>query len=87
VIFRCPECYVAILSLYGGSVPSISYVRSGTLDRKDIIRPDAYIYTSTKQPWVVLDKDTPTFEGPYKYREVWPKEAQERLEAARLGTS
>jgi hypothetical protein len=81
IITRCPACYVAVMSLYGGSSPSIAFLRTGTLDRKDIVKPDVYIYTSSKPPWVVLDKDTPAFEKSYNFRELWSKEAQERMMA------
>src|SRR5262249_8177572 len=53
-IARCPSCYVALWSHYGGSGPVVSFVRVGTLERPDLLPPDIHIFTRSKQPWVVL---------------------------------
>ena len=77
-IARCPECKVALFSHYGGSGRMSAFVRVGTLDRPAACPPDVHIFTSTKQPWVVLDPSTPWFEHYYKASEVWPLAAQAR---------
>jgi hypothetical protein len=51
-IARCPTCKIALWSNY--SLPTIRFVRVGTLDDPDLVPPDIHIFTSSKQPWVVL---------------------------------
>ena len=80
-VHRCPACKVALWSTYGS--PLLRFVRVGTLDDAAAVRPDVHIYTSTKLPWVVLDTDTPAFEGYYDRRTLWPAAANARLEAAK----
>ncbi|MDH3694271.1 MAG: GFA family protein [Gammaproteobacteria bacterium] len=77
-IFRCPHCYIALWSNYGGAGDAIRFVRVGTLDSSNCIEPDIHIYTSTKRDWVVLPTDKPAVEGYYNRREQWPEESQER---------
>jgi hypothetical protein len=52
----------------------------GTLDNPDALPPDIHIFTSTKQPWVVLQPGTPAFAEYYDRSAVWPKEALARFE-------
>ena len=76
-IARCPTCRIAVWSHYGGS-PQLSFVRVGTLDDPDAFPPDIHIFTSTKQPWVVLPPGTPAVPEYYKSAEMWPKESLAR---------
>lgn len=77
-IARCPTCQVAIWSNYSGAGPILRFVRVGTLDQPDIVPPDIHIYTSTKQPWVILDPNTPRTEEYYEIEKTWPPESLER---------
>jgi hypothetical protein len=82
-IWRCPKCRVALWSNYSGSGDAVRFLRVGTLDEPSRLPPDIHIFTSTKQPWVVLPvgaKAVPEF---YKPRETWPPETQERFAALR----
>jgi hypothetical protein len=56
-IVRCPACRIAIWSHYGSGPVSdaVRFVRVGTLDEPDRLPPDIHIFTTSKQPWVVLD--------------------------------
>lgn len=80
-IWRCPECKVAIWSNYAGSGDKVRFMRVGTLDNPAAMPPDIHIFTSTKQPWVVLPEGTPAVPEYYKPREMWPKDAQDRFVA------
>ena len=51
---RCPTCRIALWSHYAGAGTAVSFVRVGTLDNPDLLPPDIHIFTSSKQPWVVL---------------------------------
>ncbi len=80
-IARCPHCHVAIFSHYAGAGRLAAFVRVGTMDRPDLCPPDAFIFTGTKLPWVVLDPAVPAFEGYYDLASLWPPEAQARRQA------
>jgi hypothetical protein len=85
-ITRCPTCRVALWSTYAGAGDSVRFVRVGTLREPDRLPPDIHIFTSSKQPWVVLPPDTPTVPEYYSSREHWPPASLERraaLKAAR----
>ena len=77
-ISRCPRCRVALWSNYAGAGDAIRFVRVGTLDEPDRLRPDIHIYTASKQPWVVIPADTPAVPVYYRASERWPKESLER---------
>jgi len=82
-IARCPVCHVALWSHYAGAGPAISFVRIGTLDEPDRAPPDIHIYTSTKQPWVVIPEGVRTTTEFYDPRHTWPAASLERFKAAR----
>ena len=77
-IARCPKCRIALWSNYGGAGDAIRFVRVGTLDNPDAFPPDIHIFTSTKQPWVVIPPGARAVPEYYKSSEMWPKESLER---------
>jgi hypothetical protein len=77
-IARCGTCRIALWSNYGGGGDKVRFVRVGTLDDPDRLPPDIHIFTSSKQPWVVLPPGTRAVPEYYKSAEVWPKESLER---------
>jgi hypothetical protein len=77
-IARCPTCRIALWSNYGGAGDVVRFVRVGTLDEPDRLPPDIHIFTSSKQPWVVLPPDTPAVDEYYERDKYWPKESLER---------
>jgi hypothetical protein len=80
-IARCPKCRVAVWSNYAGAGDAVRFVRVGTLNEPDRLPPDIHIFTSSKQPWVVLPPATPTVAEYYKAAQYWPKESLERRTA------
>lgn len=80
-ISRCPKCFVAVWSNYAGAGDAVRFVRVGTLDHPGRFPPDIHIYTSTKQPWVVLPAGARAVPEYYKASEMWPKESLERRAA------
>lgn len=86
-IWRCPRCRVAVWSNYARAGDAVRFVRVGTLDEPGRLRPDIHIYTSSKQPWVLLPPDTPAVPEFYDPRERWPKETLERWAATRRRSS
>ena len=84
-ISRCPHCQVAVWSyylvLFGGIGELVRFIRVGTLDDPGRLPPDVHIYTSSKQPWVVLPPDAVAVAEYYVTDEVWRKESLERRAA------
>jgi hypothetical protein len=80
-ISRCPTCKIAVWSNYGGGADTVRFVRVGTLDHPERLPPDIHIFTSSKQPWVVLPSGTPAVPEYYKAAEQWPKDSLERRTA------
>ena len=80
-IHRCPECKIAVWSNYAGAGDKIHFVRVGTLDNPDILPPDIHIFTSTRQPWVILPGNVPAVSEYYNSKEIWPAESLARRKA------
>jgi hypothetical protein len=70
---RCPNCRVTLWSHYAGAGDVMSFVRVGTLDEPDRLPPDIHIFTSSKQPWIVLPPGIPAVEEYYGRSEYWPE--------------
>jgi hypothetical protein len=77
-IARCPQCRIALWSNYGGAGDVVRFVRVGTLDKPDRLPPDIHIFTSSKQPWVVLPRGTPVVKEFYDREKYWPKASLKR---------
>jgi len=84
-IARCPTCHVAVWSNYAGSGDRLRFVRVGTLAEPDRLPPDIHIFTSSKQPWVILDPATPALPEYYQRSKYWPAESIKRREALLAG--
>jgi len=78
-IWRCPDCHVALWSSYGGFGDKVSFVRVGTMDDADRIAPDIHIFTSSKQPWVVIPQGSDAVEEFYSLKHYWPDRSRARL--------
>ena len=81
LIHRCPECKVAVWSVYSGAGADFLFVRVGTLEDPDGCPPDIHIYTESKQPWVVLDDGKPVCAQYYRRSQMWPAASIARREA------
>jgi hypothetical protein len=86
-ISRCPTCRIALWSNYSGGGAAVRFVRVGTLDEPDRCPPDIHIYTSSKQPWVVLPEGTPCVPEFYSSSELWPAESLERRAVLRANAA
>lgn len=80
-IVRCLACRIALWSHYAGAGDAVRFVRVGTLDEPDRLPPDIHIFTSSKQPWVVLPQGTPAVAEYYDREQYWPQESLERRRA------
>lgn len=72
VITRCADCGIAVFSSYLVRLGKLKYIRVGTLDNPSECPPDVQIFTSSKQTWVPLNPDIPSFENFYRFEDVWP---------------
>lgn len=80
-IARCPTCKIAVWSNYAGAGDAVRFVRVGTLDEPDRLPPNIHIFTSSKQPWVVLAPGAPAVAEYYKASEMWPDDSLKRRAA------
>ena len=80
-IARCPACRIALWSCYSGAGPLVRFVRVGTLDAPAQFLPDIHIFTSTKQPWLVLSPGAPVVPEYYDREKYWPAESLARRRA------
>ena len=71
-IARCPTCRIAVWSHYAGAGPVVGFLRVGTLDTPDVLPPDIHIFTASRQPWVMLQPQTPAVAEYYDRRHYWP---------------
>jgi len=85
IIYRCPDCKVALWSVYGGR-QQVRFIRVSTLDQPHAITPDVHIFTRSKVPWVQLPADTRAFDVYYDTKKEWPSESLARRQAAYAGT-
>lgn len=65
----------------GGIQGLIRFIRVGTLDDPDRLPPDVHIYTTSKQPWVILPPDNLAVDEFYDIEKTWTKESFERRKA------
>lgn len=80
-IARCPSCRIAVWSYYGGAGPILRFIRVGTLDTPEVLRPDIHIFTALRQPWVVLPEGVPAVPEFYDVTRYWSAESLARREA------
>jgi hypothetical protein len=84
-VFFCATCGTQVWSRYHAAPGSTLFVRVGTLDEPERLAPDVHIYTRSKQPWLPLPEDVPSFEAFYDLKTVWPAEKRARLRATAQG--
>ncbi|MGH6622936.1 MAG: GFA family protein [Burkholderiaceae bacterium] len=75
---RCPKCRLALWSNYAGAGDAARFVRVGTLDEPDRFPPDIHIFTSSKQPWVMIPPGMPAVPEYYDSKQYWPAESLQR---------
>jgi hypothetical protein len=84
---RCRECGVllwATLPMFG---EGMLFLRVGTLDEGERLRPDAHFFARSKHPWVSLPPNAPVFETLPSDRDppLFGTDASARVEAVREG--
>jgi hypothetical protein len=82
-VARCPSCRTAMWNEHGARPAVTRYVRVGTLDHPASCPPQAHIYCRSKQPWVVIPAETPSFRAYYDAMKIWPATSLARYAAAK----
>lgn len=79
VLVRCAVCQIPVWTHYLQDRYTC-WVRVGTLLEPDSLPPDVHIFTSSKQPWVIIDDRVPTFDEFYDWdnNTVWSEASKER---------
>jgi len=77
--WSCASCGFGLFTCFHGAPAGSRFVRAGTLDEPAAFPPDVHIYTRSKQPWVTIPDDVPSFEGFYDLKETWPADSRQRL--------
>ncbi len=62
--------------------PATYIVRGGTFDDPGVVEPGVHIWVKHKHPWIKLPSGVQQFDEEYNFREVWPTNTLERLDAA-----
>ncbi len=83
-VFFCANCGTYVWSRYHGARGDFLFVRAGTLDDPDAVRPDVHIFTRSKVPWLQLPEGTPAFATFYDIDKLWSPESKERLARSRM---
>jgi hypothetical protein len=86
-VFFCTACGTYLWSRYHGAGGDFLFVRAGTLDNPEAVRPDVHIYTRSKLPWLGLPEGIPAFTAFYKLDQVWSAQSLERLRRIRAAQS
>ena len=58
----CPDCGVHLFS-EAESRPHLIFVRVGTFDDPELVRPTANIWTASAPSWACMDEGLPRFDG------------------------
>ncbi len=82
-VARCPRCRTAMWNEHGSRTPITRYVRVGTLDEPSRFPPAAHIFVRSKQPWLVLAPEVPSFSAYYDATKTWPAASRARWAAAK----
>jgi hypothetical protein len=60
---RCKKCRTLLWGEHPRFGDAIKFVRIGTLDESEHIKPDAHFFVRSKHPWVTIPEDLPQFEA------------------------
>lgn len=77
----CTSCGTFVWAQYLYHQVPVIALRTGTLDNPHAVSPQAHIFVRSKQPWVSLPAEVPTFEQAYDRAQVWPPESVARYES------
>lgn len=78
---RCGTALWGYIPMFGESV---RFVRAGTLDRSELVTPDAHFFVRSKHPWITIPDGVPAYEALPTAADppLWDDRARARLRAA-----
>jgi len=79
---RCPACGVLLWGFHPLFGDRILFLRAGTLDESERLKPDAHFFVRSKHPWVTLAGDIPAFDTLPVDERLFSVAQQERVESA-----
>jgi len=85
-VYFCEQCGTYLWSRYQIAPGDALFVRAGTLDEPESVKPDVHIFTRSKLPWLDIPKDVPAFKTIYDIEKVWSAESKERLRRNRAAS-
>ncbi len=77
-VFLCPACMTVVWS-ESSDHANVRIIRPGVISNKSDIHPQAHIWVHRRQEWLLLEKNTPQFEGDYLRSETWPQSSLARI--------
>lgn len=60
--WRCATCETLLWADHPMFGDAVRFVRAGTLDRAELLAPDAHYFVRSRHPWVTLPAGVPQFE-------------------------
>jgi hypothetical protein len=69
--FACPSCHKVVYHTHP-EYQRIIMIAGGTVNDASWLKPQAHIYTNSKQAWVELSDDIPAYREMYELEEAWP---------------
>jgi hypothetical protein len=76
--YACPSCRDVLYYTHPG-FQRITMIAGGTLDDPSWVKPQAQIFTKSKQPWLELSNDIPAYLEMYELEDTWPKQSLAKL--------
>jgi hypothetical protein len=83
-IYACSHCSTFIWCRYLYHKVPVIAVRSGTLLDPNAVRPQAHLFTASKQTWMTLSDEVPVFDGMSDRGAVWPMESVQKYDSLPL---
>ncbi|RLA39524.1 MAG: aldehyde-activating protein [Gammaproteobacteria bacterium] len=76
--YTCPSCRDVLYYTLPG-FQRIIMVAGGTFDDASWLKPDAHIFTRSKQAWVELSDEIPAYREMYELEKAWPQASLAKL--------
>ncbi len=77
--YFCPSCATVLWCNYRVIHDDVVALRGGSLDDPNAAPPRAHIFARSKQEWLDLSEDLPTYDEFYDLPSMWPAEAFARF--------
>lgn len=86
IVFRCPDCGVALWGHHADLGETVALVYLGALDAGHGLEPQAHCFVNARLSWIAIPPGVHTSEGYYILEDCWPAESLRRLDEAMAQT-